>query len=179
MSVHTDDAGVSVTSVITFVAEMFNEDERFELIKWEVDVSGPCLSQSFLVSFTNAYVNWGHVSSFTSWSWSLICLNLFFRAGMIFDSLPDLPLLITLVNSMQWTFWRWNLIFRTDEKASTHFGSRMWALRGNENSLPSEYSSKGAIKYYRAVLCAWRESGIFVTWCITRARTFGHVIEVH
>ncbi len=33
MSVHTDDAGVSVEPVITFVAEVFGEDERSELIK--------------------------------------------------------------------------------------------------------------------------------------------------
>ncbi len=72
MSVHTDDAGVSVASVISSVTEVFNGDERSELIKWGVDVPGPCLPPSFVVSFTNAYVKWGHVSSFTSWSWFLL-----------------------------------------------------------------------------------------------------------
>jgi hypothetical protein len=68
MSVHTDDAGVSVASVISSVAEVFDGDERSELIEGGVDVSEPCWPHSFVVSSTNSHMNWVHVSSFTSGS---------------------------------------------------------------------------------------------------------------
>jgi len=42
MSVHTDDVDVSVASVILFVTKIFDKNERFELIKEDVDVSESC-----------------------------------------------------------------------------------------------------------------------------------------
>ena len=103
MSVHTDDAGVSVASVISSVAAVFNGDDHPELIEGGVDVPVPCWPHSFVVSSTNSYVNWDHGSSFMSRSWSLVCLDLVLRAGMVSTSLPDLRRLVPLVSSMQWT----------------------------------------------------------------------------
>lgn len=68
MSVHTDDAGVSVVSVISSMVEVSDGDERCELIKGGIGVPRSCWPHSFAVSSTNAYENWGHVSSFTSGS---------------------------------------------------------------------------------------------------------------
>ena len=103
MSVHTDDAGVSVGSVISSMVEVFDGDERSKLIEGGVDVPAPCWPHSFVVSSTNSYIDWGHISSFTSGSWSLVFLGLFLRVGRVPSSLPDLRLLVPLVNSMQWT----------------------------------------------------------------------------
>ena len=66
MSVQTYDAGVSVTSVISSVVEVFDGDERSELIEGGVDVPVACCPHSFVVSSTNSYGNWGQESSFTS-----------------------------------------------------------------------------------------------------------------
>ena len=66
MSVQTDDAGVSVTSVISSVVEVFDGDERSELIEGGVDVPEACCPHSFVISSTNSYENWGQKSSFTS-----------------------------------------------------------------------------------------------------------------
>ena len=68
MSVHTDDAGVSVASVISSVPEVFDGDERSELIEGVIDVPVPYWPHSFVVSSTNLYIDWGHESSFTSGS---------------------------------------------------------------------------------------------------------------
>ncbi len=66
MSVHTEDGGVSVAPMNSSVAEVFDGDECSELIEGGVDVPAYCWPYSFVVSSTNLYVNWGHVSSFTS-----------------------------------------------------------------------------------------------------------------
>ncbi len=42
MSVHIDDAGVSVASVILSMAEVFDGDEYSELIEGGVDILEPC-----------------------------------------------------------------------------------------------------------------------------------------
>lgn len=65
-SVHTDDAGVSVASVVSSVVAVFDGDEHSELIEGGVDVPAYFWPHSLVVSSTNSYVNWGHVSSFTS-----------------------------------------------------------------------------------------------------------------
>jgi len=65
-SEHTDDAGVSATPVLSSVAEVVDGDECSELIEGGVDVPAYYWPYSFVVSSTNLYVNWGHVSSFTS-----------------------------------------------------------------------------------------------------------------
>ena len=66
MSVQTDDAGVSVTSVISPVVEVFDEDKWSELIKEGVDVPVAFCPHSFVISCTNSYGNWGQESRFTS-----------------------------------------------------------------------------------------------------------------
>jgi hypothetical protein len=68
MLVHTDDAGVFVVSVISSVAEVSDGDERCELIEGGVDTPVPCWPHSFVVLSMNSYVNWGHISTFTSGS---------------------------------------------------------------------------------------------------------------
>lgn len=65
-SMHIDDVSVFVAFVIPFVATMFDEDECSELIEGVVDVPAYRWRHSFVVSSTNSYVNWDHVSSFTS-----------------------------------------------------------------------------------------------------------------
>ena len=57
MSVHTEDAGVSVASVFSSVAEVFDGDERSELIEGGVDVPVSCWPYSFVVSSTNSYAS--------------------------------------------------------------------------------------------------------------------------
>ncbi len=57
MSVHTDDAGVSAASVISSVVEVFDGEERSELIEGGCDVPVPRWPHSFVVSSTNSYVN--------------------------------------------------------------------------------------------------------------------------
>lgn len=104
------DVDVFVTLMLSFVT-IFHEDEHLKLIEEDVDVWASSWSQSFVVSFTNSYVNEDHVSSFT---WFLICLNLFLRVEIAFDSSSNLRRLISLMNSMQWASWRWNFIFRTN-----------------------------------------------------------------
>jgi hypothetical protein len=42
MSVHTEDDDVSVASMNSFVMKVFDEDECFELIEEDVDVSAYC-----------------------------------------------------------------------------------------------------------------------------------------
>jgi len=42
MSVHTDDDGVSVASMNSFVTKVFDENEHFELIEETVDISVLC-----------------------------------------------------------------------------------------------------------------------------------------
>jgi len=64
--VHRKDDDVSIASMNSFVAKVFNEDKCFELIEEGIDVLAYCWPYSFVVSSTNLYVNWGHVSSFTS-----------------------------------------------------------------------------------------------------------------
>ena len=103
MSVHTDDASVSVASVISSMAEVLHGDERSKLIKGVVDVPMQCWPYSFVVSSTNSYVDQGHKPSLTSRSWSLVFLDLFLQTSMISTLLPDLRLLVSLMNSMQWT----------------------------------------------------------------------------
>lgn len=66
MLVHTEDGDVSIASMNSFVAKVFDEDECFELIEEGVDFLAYCWPYNFVVSSTNLYVNWGHVSSFTS-----------------------------------------------------------------------------------------------------------------
>jgi len=63
---YTDDAGVSTAPVLSSVAEVFDGDECSELIEGGVDVPAYYWLYSFVVSSTNLYVNWAHVSSFTS-----------------------------------------------------------------------------------------------------------------
>ena len=99
-SVHTDDAGVSAAPMLSSVA-VFDGDEPCELIDRGVDVPGLRRLHSVVVSSTNSYVNWGHVSTFTSGSWSLLILALFLRAGIVSAWPVDLRLLMPLVNSMQ------------------------------------------------------------------------------
>ena len=57
MSVHTEDAGVSVVSVISSIAEVFDRDERSELIEGSVDIPVPYWLHSFVVSSTNLYAS--------------------------------------------------------------------------------------------------------------------------
>ncbi len=66
MSVHTEDSGVSVAPMNSSVAEVFDGDKCSELIEGGVDVPAYFWPYSFVVLSTNLYVNWGHVSSFTS-----------------------------------------------------------------------------------------------------------------
>ncbi len=64
----TDDAGVSAAPALSSVTEAVDGDECSKLIEGGVDVSAYCRPHSFVVSSTKSYVNWGHLSSFTSWS---------------------------------------------------------------------------------------------------------------
>jgi hypothetical protein len=57
MSVHTNDAGVSVASVISSVAEVVDGDNRSELTEGVVDVPLPYWPHSFVVSSTNLYID--------------------------------------------------------------------------------------------------------------------------
>jgi hypothetical protein len=57
MSVHTDDAGVSVASGISSVAEVFDGDKRSELTEGVVDVPVPRWPHGFVVSSTNLYID--------------------------------------------------------------------------------------------------------------------------
>lgn len=100
-SEHTDDAGVSAAPVLSSVTEVFDRDKCSELIEGVVDIPAYYWPHSFVVSSINSYVNWGHISTFTSVSRSLLILDLFLRAGILSTSLVDLRLLMSLVNSMQ------------------------------------------------------------------------------
>ena len=101
MSVHTDDAGVSVAAVISSVAEVLDRDERSERVEEGVDVPVLRWPYSFAVSSRNSYVDWNPDSSFISESRSLVFLDLFLRAGVAPPSPSDLRPLMPLVNSMQ------------------------------------------------------------------------------
>lgn len=57
MSVQINDAGVSVTFVILSVVEVFDGNERFELIEKNVNIPVACCSHSFVVLFINLYGN--------------------------------------------------------------------------------------------------------------------------
>jgi len=67
----------SVAFEVSSVAEVFAGDERSELIEGGVVVPVPRWPYSFFVSSTNSYISWGNMSSFTSGSCSLACLDLF------------------------------------------------------------------------------------------------------
>lgn len=85
MSVHTDDAVVSMASVLSSVAEVLNGDERSERserVEGGVSVPVPRWPYSFAVSSKNSCVNESPDSSFMFGLRSLVCLNLFLRAGV-------------------------------------------------------------------------------------------------
>lgn len=82
MSVYTDDAGVSVASVISSVAEVLDKDEYSERVEGGVDVPVPRWLYSFAVLSRNLYIDWSPDSSFILELRSLIFLDLFIRAGI-------------------------------------------------------------------------------------------------
>ena len=65
MSLHTEDAGVSVARAISSAAGLFDGDERSELVEGAVDAPALCWRNTLVVSSTNSIVSSGHVSNFT------------------------------------------------------------------------------------------------------------------